>query len=69
MTTALLLMTAILAVGAFYVLLPVILDTSQVVNAMKLGPAAAADRMNRKKVEGQSANPSRKANGRPRKTP
>src|SRR6185369_12769093 len=49
--------------------LPVIFSTSQVVSRMKLGPTAAADRMNRKNVEGHTARPSRKANGRPRSTP
>ena len=46
-----------------------IFETSQVVSSMKLGPTAAAERMNRKNVDGQIAKPSRKANGRPRSTP
>ena len=35
----------------------------------KLGPVAIADKMKRKKVEGQMKTPSRNAKGRPRNTP
>src|ERR1039458_555952 len=49
--------------------LPEIFETSQVESKMKAGPAAAAERMNRKNVEGQMANPFRHAKPPPRSTP
>src|ERR1017187_4922152 len=49
--------------------LPVIFSTSQVVQIRKLGPTAAAEIMKRKKVEGHTKMPSRKAKGRQNSRP
>src|ERR1035438_1858358 len=46
--------------------LRVIFSTIQVVRMRKLGPTAAAEMMKRKKVDGHTKKPSRKAKGRPR---